>query len=85
MKGVAYRKGDAFALTPESADWLCSDVISAPERILELVRAWRGSARAFVCTLKFQGEADPAIVHELRAFGRVLHLWHNKHELTFLG
>lgn len=88
MPGVEFRKGDAFALKPadvtEPVRWLCCDVISAPERLLELVRAWQGSAERFACTLKFQGEADPALVQEFRAYGRIVHLYHNKHELTFL-
>jgi 23S rRNA (cytidine2498-2'-O)-methyltransferase len=87
MPGVSFRRGDAFQLKPEEAvDWLCCDVISAPERLLEMVEAWvqAGKAARFVCTLKFQGEADPAIVEKFEQMGRVLHLHHNKHELTFL-
>lgn len=84
MPGVEWVKGDAFALKPGPVDWLCSDVICYPERLLELVHAWEGQARRMVCTLKFQGDASPALVEEFRRLGRVLHLHHNKHELTFL-
>lgn len=89
MPGVEFRKGDAFAVTPASAGevhWLCSDVICAPEKLLELVKLWveSGKAKRFVCTLKFQGEADPAVVEEFAKLGRVVHLFHNKHELTFI-
>lgn len=88
MPGVEFRKGDAFALRPASVahpvDWLCCDVISAPERLLELVSLWQNDAKRFACTLKFQGEADPHLVAEFQKLGRVLHLHHNKHELTFL-
>ena len=69
-------------------DWLCCDVICYPTRLLRLVKEWMdsGLAKRFVCTLKFQAETD----HETaRAFaeipgGRVLHLHHNKHELTWI-
>lgn len=96
MPGVTFRKGDAFQVLPghlhaahrggEKVDWLFSDVICAPEKLLELVRAWveSGQALRFVCTLKFQGEADPRVVEEFAKLGRVVHLFHNKHELTFI-
>ncbi len=88
MPGVLYRKGDAFQVKPggDTVHWLCSDVICAPEKLLELVKEWvkSGQAGHFVCTLKFQGEADPEVVEEFAALGRVLHLAHNKHELTFI-
>jgi 23S rRNA (cytidine2498-2'-O)-methyltransferase len=89
MPGVNFKKGDAFQVLPSNtppADWLCSDVICAPEKLLELVKVWieADAAKRFVCTLKFQGEADPAVVEAFRQLGRVLHLHHNKHELTFL-
>lgn len=90
MPLVEFRRGDAFGVRANSlgepADWLCCDVICAPEKLLSLVREWTeaGSARRFVCTLKFQGEANPATVAQFAQLGRVLHLHHNKHELTFL-
>lgn len=91
MPGVEWRGESAFALEPASVgavDWLFSDVICYPARLLRLVERWRASglARNFVCTIKFQGETD----HETAAaFGalpgaRVVHLHHNKHELTFM-
>ena len=88
MPGVTWREGSAFALPPEPVDWLCSDVIAYPDRLLALVRAWiaAGAARHVVCTIKFQGETDHAAAAAFAAIpgGTVLHLWHNKHELTFL-
>jgi 23S rRNA (cytidine2498-2'-O)-methyltransferase len=40
----------------------------------------------FVCTLKFQGETDHDSAAAFAAIpgARLLHLHHNKHELTFL-
>ena len=90
MSGVEFRRGDAFSVRASSlgevVEWLCCDVICAPEKLLGLVQEWTeaGTARRFVCTLKFQGEADPAHVAQFAKLGRVLHLHHNKHELTFL-
>jgi len=91
LPGVSWRGESAFALEPASVgpvDWLFSDIVCYPARLLRLVEHWRGSGlvRNFVCTLKFQGETD----HEsARAFAalpgaQVLHLHHNKHELTFM-
>jgi 23S rRNA (cytidine2498-2'-O)-methyltransferase len=89
MRGVEFRKGDAFQVLPDASqpvDWLCCDVIAAPEKLLELVKAWveSGKAKHFICTLKFQGVANPQTVAAFAQLGRVLHLHHNKHELTFI-
>ncbi|HEY6982242.1 SAM-dependent methyltransferase [Reyranella sp.] len=91
MPGVEWRGESAFALAPEAigpVDWLFSDVICYPARLLRLVERWRGSAlaRNFVCTIKFQGATDheSAAAFAAIAGARVMHLHHNKHELTFL-
>ena len=39
MPGVTWREGSAFAVAPEPVDWLCSDVIAYPGRLLALARA----------------------------------------------
>jgi 23S rRNA (cytidine2498-2'-O)-methyltransferase len=88
MAGVTQRLDSAFALAPEPVDWLFSDVIAYPDRLLALVRRWieAGAARHIVCTIKFQGATDHDAADAFAAIpnGRVLHLSHNKHELTFL-
>jgi 23S rRNA (cytidine2498-2'-O)-methyltransferase len=91
LPGIAYRRQSAFALDPGDigpVDWLFSDVVCYPKRLLTLVRKWRaaGSVRRFVCTIKFQGATDFAIMHEFAAIpgSRLLHLHHNKHELTWV-
>jgi 23S rRNA (cytidine2498-2'-O)-methyltransferase len=91
MPGVSVRQGDAFAIDPAgepSVDWLFSDIIAYPARLLGLVQSWIASGRAgrIVCTLKFQGATDHAAAEAFAALpgGRVLHLFANKHELTFL-
>ena len=88
MPGVSERLDSAFAMPPEPVDWLCSDIIAYPDRLLALVRKWidAGAARHIVCTLKFQGPTDHAAAEAFAAIpdGQVVHLFHNKHELTFL-
>ena len=88
---VEYRRDSAFALDPiavDPVDWLCSDVVCYPTRLLTLVRRWLDSGRAkrFVCTLKFQGETDHATAREFAAIpgSQLMHLFHNKHELTWV-
>jgi 23S rRNA (cytidine2498-2'-O)-methyltransferase len=85
MPGVAWRQDSAFALEPEPVEWLFSDVICYPPRLLALVRRWLPLATNIVCSVKFQGPTDHAIVAEFAAIpGAILfHGAHNKHELTF--
>ena len=91
MPGVRWRGESAFALEPESVgpvDWLFSDIIAYPARLLRLVERWRASGlvKNFVCTIKFQGETDHEAAASFAAIpgAQVLHLHHNKHELTFM-
>jgi 23S rRNA (cytidine2498-2'-O)-methyltransferase len=88
MPGVSVRRESAFGIAPVDADWMFSDVIAYPARLLGLVQAWidAGRVRRIVCTLKFQGATDHAAAEAFAAIqgGRVLHLFCNKHELTFL-
>lgn len=88
---VAFRRASAFAVDPDAigpVDWLFSDVICYPERLLRLVEKWIAAktVRRFVCTLKFQGETDHAAARAFAAIprARLMHLHHNKHELTWV-
>jgi 23S rRNA (cytidine2498-2'-O)-methyltransferase len=62
------------------------DVVAYPRRLLSLVERWMGAVHRVVCTIKFQGATDHEAAAAFAALpgGRVAHLWHNKHELTFL-
>jgi 23S rRNA (cytidine2498-2'-O)-methyltransferase len=91
LAGVEWRGESAFALEPASVggvDWLFSDIVCYPDRLLRLVEKWRASGRVrnFVCTIKFQGETDHDSATAFAAIpgAKVLHLHHNKHELTFV-
>ena len=88
MPGVEQVIDSAFAMPPEPVDWLVCDVIAYPMRLFALVERWiaAGAVRRMVCTVKFQGETDHTAADRFAALpnGRLAHLFHNKHELTFL-
>ncbi len=87
MENVEMMRESAFALDPTPVDWLFSDIVAYPDRLYGLVRRWIAAncVRRIVCTVKFQGDTDFAAIDAFRAIpgGRLLHLFHNKHELTF--
>ncbi len=88
MPGVEQVIESAFAMAPEPVDWLVCDVVAYPARLFDLVGRWIGAdaARHIVCTVKFQAATDHAAAGRFSAIpnGRLVHLFHNKHELTFL-
>lgn len=86
MAGVSFRAESAFGLAPEPVDWLLSDVAAYPDRLLPLVQRWTATARNIVCTIKLQGDTDHDAADAFAAIpgGQVMHLFHNKHELTFV-
>jgi hypothetical protein len=45
-----------------------------------------GACRRFVCTIKFQGAADHAVAARFAAIpgSELRHLYHNRHELTWI-
>ncbi|WP_159992910.1 SAM-dependent methyltransferase [Roseomonas sp. 18066] len=90
LPNVAIRTESAFGMAPEQqpvVDWLFSDIICYPARLLGLVERWMaaGRARNYVCTLKFQGETDHDTAEKFAAIpgAKVFHGAHNKHELMF--
>jgi 23S rRNA (cytidine2498-2'-O)-methyltransferase len=91
LPGIEHRLDSAFALDPGyvgPVEWLFSDVVCYPARLLALVERWRaaGTCRNFVCTIKFQGETDHAVARRFAAIpgSQLRHLFHNKHELTWI-
>jgi 23S rRNA (cytidine2498-2'-O)-methyltransferase len=90
LPGIDHRLDSAFALDPRTlgpVDWLFSDVVCYPARLLALVERWlaAGTCRNFVCTIKFQGKTDHAVARRFAAIpgSELRHLFHNKHELTW--
>jgi len=92
LPGVTFESASAFGLQPRDAgpfDWICSDVVCYPDRLLEWGRRWIESGRCanLVATIKFQGR-DARAYDVLDRFAeipgsRIEHLVHNKHELTW--
>lgn len=93
LPNVRAMRHDAFTLKPENVgatDWLCSDVICYPPALFEWIASWleAGLAKNYVCTIKMQGAGfDKATTDRFAAIpgSRVLHLWHNRHELTWIN
>jgi len=90
LTGIEHRLDSAFALDPRTVgpvDWLFSDVVCYPARLLALVERWlgAGTCRNFVCTVKFQGKTDHETARRFAAIpgSQLRHLFHNKHELTW--
>jgi 23S rRNA (cytidine2498-2'-O)-methyltransferase len=85
---VEFRTGDAFSLAPEKKDWVFSDVICYPDKLLEYMKGWldSGHCSKFVCSVKFAGKPDYDVIQQFRALphSRVLHLTHNKNEVTWM-
>jgi 23S rRNA (cytidine2498-2'-O)-methyltransferase len=91
LPGIEYRGQSAFALDPQvlgPIDWLFSDIACYPARLLALIERWlaAGTCRRFLCTIKFQGETDHAVMRRFAAIpgAQLRHLHHNKHELTWI-
>jgi 23S rRNA (cytidine2498-2'-O)-methyltransferase len=63
-------------------------VVCYPARLLGLAERWlaAGTCRRLVCTIKFQGATDHETARRFAAIpgSRLLHLHHNKHELTWM-
>jgi len=91
LPNIEFRKESAFGLNPQdigTVDWVFSDIICYPERLLRLVNNWieSGLTNNMICTIKFQKETDYKITQEFLNIpgSRIMHLYHNKHELTWI-
>jgi 23S rRNA (cytidine2498-2'-O)-methyltransferase len=87
---IEFRQESAFGLDPATigpVDWFCSDIICYPARLLNLVNRFRaaGTVKNFVCTIKYQAKTDwEQTLRFLEIPGsRIVHLHHNKHEVTW--
>ncbi|MBP3743044.1 MAG: SAM-dependent methyltransferase [Treponema sp.] len=88
---VHFQKHDAFTLKPEELgdlDWVFSDVICYPERLLEWIKKWLEykPSLKMICTIKMQGEIDWPLIEQFAQIpdSHIVHLNYNKHELTWM-
>ena len=88
---VTFQAHDAFTLKPKDigyCDWVFSDVICYPERLLKWVKEWleSGLVRNMICTIKMQGEPEWDVIRQFAEIpgSRIVHLNYNKHELTWI-
>ncbi|HSW73400.1 MAG TPA: SAM-dependent methyltransferase [Chlamydiales bacterium] len=89
LPGVKFEARDAFSLKPQDfpdVKWVFSDVICYPEKLFEWLEQWLPLPVHLVCTIKFQGEGGYSILEKFAAIpnSQIFHLFHNKHELTFV-
>lgn len=88
---ITFLKKDAFKLDPKdikNPEWLFSDIICEPIRLLELVENWLKvhPQLKMVCTIKYKGVTDHPTTQKMKAIpgSRVVHLNCNKHEVTWI-
>lgn len=88
---VKFQAHDAFTLKPEELgkkDWVFSDVICYPERLLKWIHEWvdSGMTNNMICTIKMQGEIDWPLINQFLEIpeSKIVHLNYNKHELTWI-
>ncbi len=91
LTNVEYHKADVFSIRPsdyDKVDWLFSDVICFPEKLFDWISLWfeSGKCKNFICTIKFQGSPDYSFAKKFLEIegSQVVHLYNNKHELTFM-
>ena len=91
LPNIEFIKKDAFKLNPldiKKPDWFFSDIICDPKDLLEMVKVWLKAYPdlKFVCTIKYKGETDFKTTDEFLKIpnSRVIHLYHNKHEVTWI-
>ncbi|MEI8095180.1 MAG: SAM-dependent methyltransferase [Spirochaetales bacterium] len=92
IPNLHFRAGNAFSLGPKDLpdlDWFFSDVICYPAKLWEWLQPWLelGRVKHFVVTVKMQGkDCDWETLEKFSSVpgSRIVHLYHNKHELTWL-
>lgn len=93
---VRFLQGDGLRIHPARLaregwapfDWVFSDMAALPRKVLSWVRLWLEAPRPprMVVTVKVSGEPDWDTLRGFQALGggRLCHLSHNKHELTWM-
>ena len=86
---VTFWEKDAFSVLPGGMefDWILSDVVCYPDKLLQWILRWLEARPQthFICTIKFQGQDEYGIIKDFEAIpgSHLVHLFHNKHELTW--
>ena len=92
---VKFQAHDAFSLKPDDIekengkiDWVFSDVICYPERLLQWINMWLeyNPDLNMICTIKMQGDINWQLVKKFEEINgsKIVHLNYNKHELTWI-
>ncbi len=89
LSHILFLQKNAFSLLPHhlpKLDWIFCDAACAPQKLFHWLQPWLSENVHLVCTLKFQQATDADILSSFSAIpnSQLLHLFHNKHELTFL-
>ncbi len=91
LQNVEFYKKDAFKLKVtdfENIDWFFSDIICEPKDLYEIVNYWmqNSGCQKFICSIKFKGPSENAWAQKFLQIpnSTVLHLYNNKHELTWI-
>lgn len=89
--GLSFCRGDGLKppdVLLAKATVLLSDMACEPAKLLDAVRGWLTlpNLRAMVCTLKFHGLSEKALLEHFAAIAgaHIYHLWHNGHEVTWV-
>ena len=66
--------------------WIFCDVVCYPEKLFDYLQKWLCQPVNLVCTIKFQGKGGSDIIDRFASIkeSQLLHLFHNKHELTWI-
>jgi 23S rRNA (cytidine2498-2'-O)-methyltransferase len=88
LPGICSLQKDAFSLYPKdfpAIKWIFSDLICYPDKLFEWIQPWLKEDVHLVCTLKFQGKGEYEMIKKFEQIegSSLLHLFHNKHELTW--
>jgi 23S rRNA (cytidine2498-2'-O)-methyltransferase len=90
LPNVEYIAQDAFKIKlsdyPE-ANWVLSDVVCYPDKLYDFICDLLSNFpnKNYVFTIKFQGDDHSAVERFKNLPGTLLHLSHNKHELTWFS